>query len=98
MDFQICLFNFKVTRAEKWPICLTAFVGDDFNWNSRIAQIAFKNMEEVLYCFAKPFVKFQSPTRRQIGDFVDLKTIWAILLGQSQLSNPSGLPCCVSAR
>ena len=58
-----------------------AFVHDDSYLNSQIAQIALRNSDEVLYCFANLSVKFQSHTGLQIDDFMDLNPIWAILLG-----------------
>ena len=45
----------------------------------------------VPYCFSRSFNKFQSHTGWLIDD---LNPIWVRILGQSQLSNPSDLPCC----
>ena len=50
--------------------------------------IAWSSIEEVPYCFWRSSVKFQG--HRKIDD---LNPIWVRLLGRSQLSNPSDLPC-----
>ena len=42
------------------------------------------------YCFSRSFIKFQGHTGWLIDD---LNPIWVRLLGRSQLSNPSELPC-----
>ena len=42
------------------------------------------------YCFWGSSIKFQGHTGWKIDD---LNPIWVRLLGRSQLSNPSGLPC-----
>ena len=47
--------------------------------------------EEVPYYFSRSYIKFQGHTGWKIDD---LDQIWARLLGRSQLSNPSDLPCC----
>ena len=51
---------------------------------------AWCSIEEVPYCFARPSIKFQGHKGQKIDD---LDQIWARLLGRSQLSNPSDLPC-----
>ena len=43
------------------------------------------------YCFSGSSIKFQGHTGCKIDD---LNPIWVRLLGRSQLSNPSDLPCC----
>ena len=48
------------------------------------------NIQEVPYCFPRSSIKFQGHTGWKIDD---LDQIWARLLGRSQLSNPSDLPC-----
>ena len=52
---------------------------------------AWCSIEEVPYCFPRPSIKFQGHKGQKIDD---LDQIWARLLGRSQLSNPSDLPCC----
>ena len=52
---------------------------------------AWSSIEEVPYCFSGSSVKLQGHTAQKI---VDLNPIWVRLLGWSQLSNPSDLPCC----
>ena len=47
-------------------------------------------IEEVPYYFSRSYIKFQGHTGWKIDD---LDQIWARLLGRSQLSNPSDLPC-----
>ena len=46
--------------------------------------------EEVPYCFFESSIKFQGHKGWKIDD---LNPIWVRLLGRSQLSNPSDLPC-----
>ena len=53
---------------------------------------AWCSIEEVPYYFSKSYIKFQDHTGWKIDD---LDQIWARLLGRSQLSNPSDLPCCL---
>ena len=51
---------------------------------------AWHSMEEVPYCFLRSSIKFQGHTGWKRDAF---NPIWVRLLGQSQLSNPSDLPC-----
>ena len=51
---------------------------------------AWCDIEEVPYYFSRTYIKFQGHTGWKIDD---LDQIWARLLGRSQLSNPSDLPC-----
>ena len=51
---------------------------------------AWCSIEEVSYYFSRSSIKFQGHTGWKIND---LDQIWARLLGRSQLSNPSDLPC-----
>ena len=53
---------------------------------------AWCSIEKVPYCFPRPSIKFQGHKGQKI-DYLD--QIWARLLGRSQLSNPSDLPCFV---
>ena len=53
-------------------------------------QKAWSSIEEVPYCFFWSSIKFQGHTGWKIDD---LNPIWVRLLGRSQLSNPSDLPC-----
>ena len=55
---------------------------------------AWSGMEEVHYCFSRSYVKFQGHTGWKIDD---LNPIWVRLLGRSQLSNLSDLPCNLNA-
>ena len=48
------------------------------------------SIEEVPYCFLGLSISFQGHTGWKIDD---LNPIWVRLLGRSQLSNPSDLPC-----
>ena len=43
------------------------------------------------YCFGGSSIKFQGHTGWKIED---LNPVWVRILGRSQLSNPSDLPCC----
>ena len=51
---------------------------------------AWCSIKEVSYYFLRSSIKFQGHTGWKIDD---LDQIWARLLGRSQLSNPSDLPC-----
>ena len=51
---------------------------------------AWRNIEEVPYCFFRSSIKFQGHRGWKIDD---LNPFWVRLLGRSQLSNPSDLPC-----
>ena len=51
---------------------------------------AWHGIEKVPYCVFRLSIKFQGHSGRKIDD---LNPIWVRLLGQSQLSNPSDLPC-----
>ena len=51
---------------------------------------AWCSIEEVPYYFSAPSIKFQGRTGWKIDN---LNPIWVRLLGRSQLSNPSDLPC-----
>ena len=51
---------------------------------------AWCNLEEVPYNFSRSSIKFQGHTGRKIED---LNPIWVRILGRSQLTNPSDLPC-----
>ena len=51
---------------------------------------AWRRVEEVPYCFLRSSIKFEDHTGQKIDD---LNPTWVILLGRSQLSNPSNWPC-----
>ena len=53
------------------------------------------SLEEVPYCFSRSSVKFLCHTGWKISD---LNQVWVRLLGWSQLSNPSDLPCLFSCK
>ena len=53
---------------------------------------AWSSIEEVPYCFARSSIKFHGHTGRNWRFESNLR-----LLGRSQLSNPSDLPCCTFA-
>ena len=53
-------------------------------------QKALSSIEEVPYYFLGSSIKFQGHTGWKMDD---LNPIWVRLLGRSQLSNPSDLPC-----
>ena len=58
-------------------------------------QKASSSIEEVPVCFSGASIKFQGHTGWKIDDF---NPIGVRLLGRSQLSNPSDLPCYYGAR
>ena len=79
---------------------ISAFLEGKSRFDSRMAMygmtyIAYKNMREVHYYFSRLCIKFQGQTGRKV-DVLD--SSWARLLGQSQLLNPSDLPCLQPAR
>ena len=51
---------------------------------------AWYSIEKVPYCFSGSSIKLQAHMGWQIGE---LTPTWVRLLGRSQLSNPSDLPC-----
>ena len=55
---------------------------------------AWHSVEEVPYCLLRSSIKFQDHTGQKIDD---LNPTWVILIGWSQLSNPSDLPCFFSS-
>ena len=57
---------------------------------------AWNNKGEVPYCFPRLFIKFQGHTGQNITDLTQIGRFRTI--GQSQLSNPSDLPCYFSYR
>ena len=75
------------TRIERFRTVTPLFIfGDGFE----IMQKAWCSIEEVPYYFSRSSIKIQGHTGWKIDD---LDQIWARLLGWSQLSNPSDLPC-----
>ena len=56
---------------------------------------AWCNVEQVPYNFSRLSIKFQGHMGWKIDDF---NPIWVRLLGRSQLSNPSYLPCFAQIR
>ena len=87
--------NFKVTRYKKLPILIqivyfrtvTPVYIHPWLWND--AQSLMWNRRGVLL-FPSSSIKFQGNTGWKMDD---LDQIWARILGRSQLSNPSDLPC-----
>ena len=53
---------------------------------------AWSSIENMPYCFSRSSIKLQGHTGWKINDLI---LIWVRLLGRSQLSNPSDLPCFV---
>ena len=51
---------------------------------------AWHSIGQVPYWFVRSSIKFEGHMHRKLDD---LNPIWVRLLGQSQLSNPSDLPC-----
>ena len=59
---------------------------------------AWSSIEEVSYCFSRSSIKFQGNVGPNVADFdpkMDVSGLWLEfeLLGRSQQSNPSDLPC-----
>ena len=63
-------------------------------WCIEMMHKAWCSIEEVHYYFSGTSIKFQGHTGWKIDDLIP---IWVRLLGQSQLSNPSDLPCSRSS-
>ena len=59
----------------------------DLKWYTKLA---WCSIEELPYYISRSYIKFQGHTGWKIDD---LDQIWTRLLGRSQLSNPSDLPC-----
>ena len=95
--FQGYPSNFKVTRDKKLPILtwierlwtVTPVWIHQWIWND--AQSLTYYRKGALF-FVRSSIKFQGHTGWKIDD---LNPIWIRLLGQSQLSNPSDLPCFI---
>ena len=62
----------------------------EFTDGFEIEHKAWRSMEEVPYCFLRSSINLQGHKGWKIDD---LNPIWVRLLGRSQLSNPSDLPC-----
>ena len=77
-----------------WPELSVSGLQLQFEFTDRFDMIhkAWRtgSIEEVSYCFSRSSIKFQGHTGWKIDDF---NPIPARLLGRSQLSNPSDLPC-----
>ena len=52
---------------------------------------AWCSMEEVLYCFSRSYINFQSPTGQKIANF---DPNWVFPDGNSSLKMPMALKCC----
>ena len=83
--------NFQVTRKKKSPI-LTRIEHIQFEFTVGFGMMckAWSSIEDVLFCFSMSSISFQCYKGWKIDDF---NPIWVRLLGWSQLSNPSNLPC-----
>ena len=68
----------------------TKKIADLFTDGFEMMHKAWCSIEEVLYWFFRSSIKFQGHTGWKIDD---LNPIWVRILGPSQLSNPSDLPC-----
>ena len=88
--------HFKVTRDKNrqlWHKFNVSRLQIQFEFTDGFEMIhnAWRSIEEVPYCFSRSSIKLQGHKGWQIDD---LNPIWVSLLGRSQLSNPSDLPCC----
>ena len=72
-----------LTRIERFQF--------EFTHGFEIMHKAWRNIEEVPHCFLRSTIKFQGHTGWKIDD---LNPNWVQLLGRSQLSYLSDLPCC----
>ena len=93
------IFNFDPDWA--FPDCNSSL---KFTNGYEMMHKAWSSIEEVPYCFWRSSVKFQGHSAKKNRRFwpklgfldrkIDnLNPIWVRLLGRSQLSNPSDLPC-----
>ena len=95
--FQCHQWNLKVTWDKKSPILTPELsisgqkLQFEFTEGFEMMLKAWCNVEGVPYNFSRSSIKFQGHTGWKIDDF---NPIWVRLLGRSQLSNPSDLPCC----
>ena len=93
--FQGHTSNFKVTRLKNrrfWPKLGVSGLELQFEFPDGFEMMhkAWCSIEEVPYYFSAPSIEFQGRTGWKIDN---LNPIWVRLLGRSQLSNPSDLPC-----
>ena len=87
--------NFKVTWGKKSSIltrteCFRTVTPVWIHWWIEMMHKVWCSIEEVPCYFLGSSIKFQGHTGWKIDD---LNPIWVRLLGRSQLSNPSDLPC-----
>ena len=100
--FPDCNSSLNSPMANKWCTklevalkrCPVVFHGHLSNFKVtegfKMMHKAWCNLEEVPYNFSRWSIKFQGHTGEKFDDFYP---IWVRLLGWSQLSNPSDLPC-----
>ena len=86
--------NFQVMRDKKqpfWPEFSVSrlHIQYEFTDGFKMMHRVWRSIEEVPYCSSKSSIKPQDHK----GWKIDLNPIWVRLIGRSQLSNPSDLPC-----
>ena len=90
--------RFPVFKLSKFPNCVL-FIGlwleFEFTDGFEIKHKDGYSLDEVPYCFSRSFIKFLGYMGCKISD---LNKVWIRLLGWSQLSNPSNLPCLFSCK
>ena len=85
--------NFKVTWDKKLPISTRIECFQlEFTDGNQMMQQTWYGINEVPYCFSRLSIKFQDHMGWKIDN---MNPIWVMLLGQSQLSNPSDLSCYI---
>ena len=93
--FQIHPWILKVTQEKNhqfWPEFGRFWTVTQFEFTDGFEMMhkAWCCIEEMPHCFSRSCIKFRGHTGQK---FDDLNKIWERLLGRSQLSNPSDLPC-----
>ena len=85
--------NFKVAWDKKLPISTRIECFQlEFTDGNEMMQQTWYGINEVPYCFSRLSIKFQDHMGWKIDN---MNPIWVMLLGQSQLSNPSDLSCYI---
>ena len=91
-------FRFPVFKLSKFPNYVL-FIGLKLQFEVtegfEIMHKDWYSLDEVPYCFPRSSIKFLGYMGWKISD---LNQVWVRLLGWSQLSNPSDLPCLFSCK
>ena len=87
------LLKFQGHLGQKLPISTRIECFQiEFTDGNEMMQQTWYGINEVPYCFSRLSIKFQDHMGWKIDN---MNPIWVMLLGQSQLSNPSDLSCYI---